>query len=74
MANDKIPTKKGPHMASSVPTHRKSAEDDLLDSFAKIIDNAAKKMSDKEFKAAEKKSSEILDRAIAAHSRRRGTA
>lgn len=61
-------------MASSVPAHKKSAEDDLLDSFAEIIDNAAEKMSDKEFKAAENKSNEILDRAIAAHSRRRGTA
>lgn len=74
MANDKTPPKKGPQMASSVPAHKKSAEDDLLDSFAEIIDNAAEKMSDKEFKAAENKSNEILDRAIAAHSRRRGTA
>jgi len=74
MANDKTPAKKGPQMASSVPANRKSAEDDLLDSFAEIIDNAAEKMNDKEFKAAENKSTEILDRAIAVHSRRRGTA
>ena len=60
-------------MSSPVPVRRKSAEDDLLDSFAEVIDNAAEKMSDKEFKAAEKRSSEILDRAIAEHSRRRGT-
>jgi len=70
----KTSAKQGPQMAAPVPANRKSAEDDLLNSFAEIIDGAAEKMSDKEFKAAEKKSSEILDRAIAAHSRRRGTA
>jgi hypothetical protein len=61
-------------MASSILAKRKSAEDDLLEHFAEIIDNAAEKMSEKDFKAAAKESNEILDRAIAAHSRRRGTA
>ncbi len=61
-------------MATSIPVRRKSAEDDLLDSFAEIVDKAAEKMSDQEFKRAKKKSNEILDRALADHSRRCGTA
>ena len=61
-------------MATSTPTRKKSAEDALLESFGRHIDTAAKKMTDKEFKKAEKKSTEILDHAIAAHSRRRGRA
>lgn len=61
-------------MATSTPSRKKSAEDTLLESFGRHIEAAAKKMTDKEFKNAEKKSTEILDRAIAAHSRRRGTA
>jgi len=60
---------------ATVPAHRqKSAEDELLDGFGKLIDSAAEKMTDEEFSKAAKKSSETLDRAIAAHSRRRGTA
>jgi hypothetical protein len=74
MPNDKAPPKKGPDMATSLPARRKSAEDDLLDSFAEIVDKAAENMSDQDFKKAEKKSNEILDRALADHSRRRGTA
>lgn len=61
-------------MATSTPARKKSAEDELLESFGDLIDEAAKKMTDKEFEEAAKKSSATLDRAIAAHSRRRGTA
>lgn len=61
-------------MAAPIPARRKSAEDDLLDGVAELIDKAAEKMSDKEFARADKKSNEILDRAIADHSRRRGSA
>lgn len=60
---------------ATVPTRKqKSAEDELLDSFGELIDTAAEKMTDEEFSKAAKKSSETLDRAIASHSRRRGTA
>lgn len=60
---------------ASVPSRQpKSAEDELLDSFGELIDQAAENMSDEEFKKTAKKATETLDRAIAAHSRRRGTA
>lgn len=65
--------KKGPHVATT-PGRRKSAEDELLDSFAELIDSAAEKMTDEEFETAAKKSNATLDRALASHSRRRGTA
>ncbi len=61
-------------MATSKSLPQKSAEDELLDSFGNLIDEAAEKMTDKEFGEAAKKSSATLDRAIASHSRRRGTA
>jgi hypothetical protein len=61
-------------MATSKPVPHKSAEDELLESFGDLIDEAAEKMTDKEFEKAAKKSSATLDRAIAAHSRPRGTA
>ena len=61
-------------MATSKSLPQKSAEDELLDSFGNLIDEAAEKMTDKEFEEAAKKSSATLDRAIASHSRRRGTA
>ena len=73
MANNNT-RRKGPDMAT-VPTRKqKSAEDELLDSFGELIDSAAEKMTDEEFRKTAKRSSETLDRAIAAHSRRRGTA
>jgi len=60
---------------ATVPTRQqKSAEDELLDSFGKLIDEAAEKTTHKEFMKRAKKAAETLDRAIAAHSRRRGTA
>jgi len=61
-------------MATSKPVPHKSAEDELLESFGDLIDEAADKMTDKEFGQAARKSSATLDRAIAAHSQRRGTA
>jgi hypothetical protein len=45
-----------------------------LESFGMLIDSAAENMSDKEFKKAEKKSSESLARALARPKRRRETA
>jgi hypothetical protein len=61
-------------MATSKPGPNKSAEDELLESFGDLIDEAAEKMTDRQFEEAAKKSSATLNRAIAAHSRRRGTA
>jgi hypothetical protein len=74
MAKSDFPPKKGPNMATAPSGKQKSAEDELLDSFGQLIDEAADRMSHEEFMKTAKKSSEILDRAIAAHSRRRGTA
>jgi hypothetical protein len=61
-------------MPAKASTRRKSAEDELMESLGNIIDEAAETMTKEEFRDAAKKSTEILDRAIAAHSRRRGTA
>jgi hypothetical protein len=59
----------------TVPAHKqKSAEDELLESFGRLIDEAAEKMPHEEFIKTAEKATETLDRAIAAHSRRRGTA
>jgi hypothetical protein len=65
--------KKKPDMATQPTGKRKSAEDELLDSFGELIDEAAKKMTDEEFLKTAEKSKQTLDRAIAAHSQRRGT-
>ena len=61
-------------MATSKSLPQKSAEDELLENFGNLIDEAAEKMTDKEFEEAAKKSTATLDRAIAAHSRRRDRA
>jgi hypothetical protein len=61
-----------PRMLITSP--KKSAEDKLLESFGQLIDEAAERMTPEEFRKTSKESNEILDRAIAAHSRRRGTA
>jgi hypothetical protein len=53
---------------------RKSAEDELLESFGEVIDSATEKMTHRKFMKTAKKSKEALDQAIAAHPRRRGTA
>jgi hypothetical protein len=66
--------RKAPQMATNTRSPQRSAEDELLESFGNLIDEAAEKMTDKEFEKAAKKSTATLDRAIAAHSRRRGTA
>ena len=70
---DKSLSRKGPQMATS-PSRKRSAEDTLLDSFGDLIDSAAEKMTDEEFKNAENKSSESLACALAPPKRRRETA
>jgi hypothetical protein len=74
MANKNLPPKEGPKMATVPARQQKSAEDELLDSFGKMIDEAAEKLSPEEFQKRADRTNEILDRAIAEHSRRRGTA
>ena len=74
MANSNLPPKKGPDVATAPSGKPKSAEDELLDSFGELIDEAAEKMTHEEFMKTAQKATETLDRAIAAHSRRRGTA
>jgi hypothetical protein len=60
---------------ATVPSHpKKSAEDELLEAFGKMIDEAAEKMTHEQFMKTSEKSKQTLDRAIAFHSRRRGTA
>jgi hypothetical protein len=61
-------------MATNTRSPQRSAEDELLESFGELIDEAAEKMTDREFEKAAKKSTATLDRATAAHSRRRGKA
>jgi len=61
-------------MATVPKSSKKSAEDELLDSFGELIDKVAEEVSHEEFMKRAEKANETLDRAIAAHSRRRGTA
>jgi hypothetical protein len=61
-------------MPAKASVSHKSAEEELMESVSKIIDDAAETMTKEEFREAAKRSTAILDRAIAAHSRRRGTA
>ena len=72
MAKD-IPPKKGPAMASSC-VDKKSATDSLLDGMDELVESAAKKMSDRQFKKAEKKFNDAVDRAVASRLRKRETA
>ena len=74
MANSNLPPKKGPDVATAPSGKPKSAEDELLESVGKMIDEAAERMTHEEFMKVSQKAKDNLDRAIAAHSRRRGTA
>ena len=51
----------------------KSAMDELLDSFAEVIDSGAEKMNPSELRESEKRFNEIADR-VASRKRRRETA
>jgi len=61
-------------MATVPARPKKSAEEELLEAFGEMIDEAAERMTHEEFMRTAEKSKQTLDRAIAAHSRRRGTA
>jgi hypothetical protein len=56
------------------PLRRKSAEDELLESFGELVDSVAKELPHREFMKRAGKAKKTLDQAIADHSRRRGTA
>jgi len=60
-------------VAKPIASH-KSAEDELLDSFGELLDEAVEKMSHRKFVKTAKKSKAALDRAIDSHQRRDGTA
>jgi hypothetical protein len=66
--------KKKPDMATQPTGKGKSAEDELLDSVGRMLDEAAERMTHAEFMKMTQKAKDNLDRAIAEHSRRRGTA
>lgn len=74
MANDNLPPKKSPKMATGTSVRSKSAEDELLESFGDLIDAAAEKLPHDKFMEMAEKAKKTLDQAISAHSRRRGTA
>lgn len=61
-------------MATSTPIKKRSAEDELMESFGELIDSTAEAVSHKEFMKRAKKTKSTLDRAIAAHSQPRDTA
>ena len=61
-------------MPISTQVRKQKAEDELLESFGKLIDSAAEEMPHKQFMKAAEKAKTTLDRAIAAHSRPRDTA
>ena len=60
-------------MPTSTPVRKQGAEEELLESFGELIDSAAETKSHKDFMKTAKKARTTLDRAIAAHSPRRGT-
>lgn len=60
-------------MASSA-VKQKSAMDELLDSFAEVIDSGAEKMNSDQLRKSEEKFNAIVDRAVASRKRRRETA
>lgn len=60
--------RKGPGMATS-SAKQKSAMNRLLDSFARVIDSGAQKMSPRELRESEKKFNAALDRAVASRQR-----
>jgi hypothetical protein len=61
------PIKKAIDMPAKASTRRKSAEHELMESVGKLIDEAAETMTKEEFRETAKRSTAILDRAIAAH-------
>jgi len=74
MMKNSFPPRKGQHVATAPTGRQTSAEDELLRSMGELIDEAAERLTHEEFMKVTQKAKDNLDRAIAAHSRRRGTA
>ena len=53
---------------------QKSAVDTLMESMDELVDSAAKRMTPGELRKARKEINDAVDRAVAAHKRRRETA
>ncbi len=56
------------------PVKPKKAIDTLLDSMDELVDSAAEKMTPAELRKTRKEINDVVDRAVAAHKRRRETA
>jgi len=67
-------TRKGSAITTVPARPKKSAEEELLEAVGQMIGEAAERMPHEEFMKTAERTNQILDRAIAAHSRRRGTA
>ena len=57
-------------MASSC-VDKKSATESLLEDMQELVETASKTMTDRQFKKAEKKFNDAVDRAVASRSRKR---
>jgi hypothetical protein len=64
---------RGAGTATSI-AKKKSAMDELLDSFAEIIDSGAAKMNSSQLQESEKRFNQIADRVAASRKRQRETA
>ena len=73
MAKENVSREKGSAMSSS-SVDKKSATESLLEGMDELIDSAAEKMTDRQFKKAEKQFNYVVDRAVASRSRKRETA
>ena len=60
--------------AAPSAARRKSAMDELLESFGEAIDSGARKMDSSELQESEKRFNQIADRVAASRKRRRETA
>jgi hypothetical protein len=70
---DEMPKQQKNHTKGTAAVSRKSAMDELLDSFEEIVDSGAEKMTPSELRESEKRFNEIADRVVA-RKRRRETA
>ena len=59
---------------ASSTVKKKTAMDELADSFGEVIDSGAEKMDSSQLRESEKKFNEIADRVAASRKRRRETA
>ena len=68
--------KKGPHMATIpvAPAKRKSAKEELLEAFGKVLDQASNSAPHRKYMKVAKRVKKTLDQAIASPSRHRDTA